>query len=114
MNYLKTEKGFRRKVIKYLNSEEEMPKTFIGLAVYLGKTKAELEEIRAGKHDTSDYKFSSVIKEADTLFEKYAESLLFTKTGSHSGIMFYLKSVYGWQDKEKEEKEDIRVNISVI
>lgn len=113
MKILESENLFREKVFEYLNSEEE-PKTFIGLAVFLGITKSQLLEIRSGECDTPEHNFSGVVKKADTLFEKYAESMLFNKNVSQSGIMFYLKSIYGWKEGEVKEKEEIKVNISVI
>lgn len=114
-----TEGGLQRKIDSYFRECEECDKvaTKISLAVYLGLTKAEFQSLANGEYDTEDEKFSHILHLADLRIEEYMERLLFTREKGHSAIMFYLKSNFGWSDKEAKEdaKEDsISVNISVI
>ena len=115
----KTECGLQRKIDSYFKECEEHDKvaTKISLAVYLGLTKDEFYRLASGEYDTEGAKFSHILHLADLRIEEYMERLLFTREKGHSAIMFYLKSNFGWSDKEaKEEIKDdsISVNISVI
>ena len=114
----KTEKELCSLINKYFSECEEngKPQTLLGLAVFLSLTKDELAAYRRGDFDARGRSFSKVFRLADVKLEEYAESLLFTKDKGHTGVMFYLKSIFGWSDKTEEDERDdnISVRITVV
>ena len=82
-------KDFQKSVDEYFLKCEEngKPVTRTGLAVFLGLTKDELTKLRCGEKDTKTQKYSEILRIADTKIEEYAESLLFTRQGTHGAYV---------------------------
>lgn len=95
--------------------EQDKPYTISGLARYLGITTNTLmtyhNKARAGLIPPE---FADVVLEARQKIEEYAESQLYSRTGSFGG-QFVLKNGFGWQTKkEQSETKAIRKKTKLL
>lgn len=73
--------------------ENERPRTYTGLAYYLGVTRQTL--FNYNKRD----KFTPILDRAKARIEMDLDERLQTMGNSTAGIIFSLKNNYGWTDK---------------
>ena len=79
---------------------DERPKTFAGLAIALGMTRASLHDYE--KRTTPE--FSTLIKKARELVVSEVESMLVNGKGNAAGPIFWLKNNGGYADKQEIEQ----------
>lgn len=83
-----------REYFKYAEKEKKPP-TFAGLAIYLDIHRSVLYDYET----LPDY--SDIIKKAREMILADKIERLITGKGSTPGVIFYLKNVFGWTDKQE-------------
>ena len=94
-----TAKTLLPKVEEYFEETEPKYQTRAGLCVYLGITRATLDNYKK----SDDQELSDIVNWALTRLEEGLEIGLKNTRGNPTGIIFALKNVAGWRDNQDVE-----------